>query len=61
MFKKSDFFILLAFMISFFVTAYLWFIVQDRERAIFTSIWILSIFGFGIYFNLSALLARKEK
>lgn len=61
MFKKSDFFILLAVMISFFVTAYLWFIVQDREQAIFTSIWIPSIFGFGIYFKLSTLLARKEK
>ncbi|MCK7577284.1 MAG: hypothetical protein MZV65_16555 [Chromatiales bacterium] len=61
MFKKSDYFILLAVMISFFVSAYLWFVVQDKEQAIFTaSIWIPSIFGFGIYFKLSALLGRKQ-
>jgi hypothetical protein len=61
MFKKSNFSILLAVMISFFVTAYLWFIVQDREQAISTSIWITSILGFGIYFKMSALLARQKK
>ncbi len=60
MFKKSDYFILLAVMISFFVSAYLWFVVQDREQAIFTAIWIPSIFGFGVYFKLSALLKRKQ-
>jgi hypothetical protein len=48
-------------MISFFVTAYLWFVVHDPEQAIFTSIWIPSIFGFGIYFKLSALLASRAK
>ena len=60
MFRKSDYFILLAVMISFFVSAYLWFSVQDREQAIFTAIWIPSIFGFGIYFKLAALMARKK-
>ena len=60
MFKKSDYFILLAVMIAFFVTAYLWFATQDREQAIFTAIWIPSIFGFGIYFKLAALLGRKK-
>jgi len=59
MFKKSNFSILLAVMISFLVTAYLWFIVQDREQEISTSIWITSILGFGIYFKMSALLARQ--
>lgn len=58
MLKKSDFFILLAVMISFFISAYLWFVEQDREQAIFTAIWIPSIFGFGIYFKVAALLGR---
>ncbi|MFZ4758688.1 MAG: hypothetical protein ACOYLX_11045 [Burkholderiaceae bacterium] len=60
MFKKSDYFILLAVMISFAVTAYLWFSLHDREQAIFTAIWIPSIFGFGIYFKLAALVASKQ-
>jgi hypothetical protein len=58
MFRKSDYFILLAVMISFFVSAYLWFVAQDREQAIFTALWIPSIFGFGIYFKLAALMRR---
>jgi len=60
MFRKSDYFILLAVMISFVISAYLWFVVQDREQAIFTAIWIPSIFGFGIYFKLVALLGRNR-
>jgi len=59
MFRKSDYFILLAVMISFFVSAYLWFVMQDREQAIFTAIWVPSIFSFGIYFKLAALMARR--
>ena len=60
MFRNSDYFILLAVMISFFITAYLWFVMQDREQAIFTAIWVPSIFGFGIYFKLATLLGRKK-
>jgi len=60
MFRKSDYFILLAVMISFVITAYLWFVIQDREQAIFTAIWIPSIFGFGIYFKLAAFMGRKQ-
>ena len=60
MFRKSDYFILLAVMISFFVTAYLWFMMQDRAQAIFTAIWVPSIFCFGIYFKLAALLQGKK-
>ncbi len=60
MFRKSDYFILLAVMISFVVSAYLWFVAQDREQAIFTAIWIPSIFSFGIYFKLAALMGRKK-
>jgi len=47
-------------MISFFITAYLWFVMQDREQAIFTAIWVPSIFCFGIYFKLAALLQGKK-
>ena len=60
MFRKSDYFILLAVMISFVISAYLWFVVKDREQAIFTAIWIPAIFSFGIYFKLAALMARKQ-
>ena len=60
MFNKSDFFIILAVMLSFFVSAYLWFVLNDREQAIFTAIWIPSIFTFGIYFKLCALMGRKK-
>lgn len=51
MFRKSDFFILLAVTISFAVSAYLWFSGQ-REEGIFTAIWVPSILSFGIYFKL---------
>ena len=60
MFNKSDLFIILAVMLSFFVSAYLWFVLKDREQAIFTAIWIPSIFSFGIYFKLCALMGRKK-
>ena len=60
MFRKSDFFILLAVMISFSISAYMWFVLKDREQAIFTAIWIPSIFGFGVYFKLAALLGRNR-
>jgi len=60
MFRKSDYFILLAVMISFFISAYLWFVAQDRDQAIFTAIWVPVIFGFGIYFKLAALLASPH-
>jgi len=60
MFKKSDVFILLAVMLSFFVSGYLWFVVKDIEQAIFTAIWVPSILCFGIYFKLAALLGRSR-
>ena len=47
-------------MISFVISAYMWFVLKDREQAIFTAIWIPSIFGFGIYFKLAALLGRSR-
>ena len=60
MFRKSDFFFLLAVTISFVISAYLWFVLKDREQAIFTAIWVPSILCFGIYFKLAALLRRKQ-
>jgi dolichyl-phosphate-mannose--protein O-mannosyl transferase len=60
MFQKSDFFILLAVMLSFFISAYLWFVLKDREQAIFTAIWIPSVLCFGIYFKLAALMGRNR-
>ena len=60
MFRKSDFFIIFAVMISFVISAYLWFVVKDSDQAIYTAIWIPSIFCFGIYFQLAALLGRKS-
>ena len=59
MFKLSDFFILLAVAVSFAVSAFLWF-NGFGEQGIFTAIWVPSILAFGIYFKLSALLARRE-
>lgn len=59
MFRKSDFFFLLAVTISFVISAYMWFVLKDREQAIFTALWVPSILCFGIYFKLTALLGRK--
>jgi hypothetical protein len=46
-------------MVSFFISAYLWFFLEDREQAVFTAIWVPSILCFGIYFKLAAFMARK--
>lgn len=59
MFKKSDLFILLAVIISFFVSGYLWF-GGNRMEGLFTAIWVPSILGFGIYFKLIVMGARTN-
>jgi len=59
MFKKADLFFLLAVMISFFVSGYLWFNGQKIE-GIFTAIWVPSVLGFGIYFKLMRMEARSK-
>ncbi|AMM17795.1 MAG: hypothetical protein M3O74_16335 [Pseudomonadota bacterium] len=59
MFRKSDFFIISAVLLSFLISGYLWFVLKDREQAIFTAIWVPSILSFGIYFKLCFLLGRK--
>ena len=60
MFKRSDFFIIFAVMLSFVVSAYLWFVIKDQQQAIFTAIWIPSIFTFGIYFKLCSLIGLRK-
>jgi hypothetical protein len=59
MFRTSDYFILLAVVVSFGVSAYMWF-NGFREQGIFTAIWVPSILAFGIYFKLSSLFARGK-
>jgi len=58
MFKNSDFFILLAVIISFALSAYLWFTGQ-RDEGLFTAMWVPSILCFGMYFKLMGLRSLK--
>lgn len=59
MFSRSDFFILLAVMISFGVSGYLWFSGQ-QEEGLFTAVWVPSILCFGIYFKLMVLRGERR-
>jgi len=47
-------------MVSFVISAYLWFVVEDQLQAIYTAIWVPSIFTFGIYFKLCSLMGGKK-
>lgn len=58
MFRKSDICILLAVIISFVLSAYLWFSGQ-HEQGLFTALWVPSILCFGIYFRLMIGGAKK--
>lgn len=60
MFKLSDLFILLAVMVSFAVSGFLWFNGYQQE-GLFTAVWVPSILAFGIYFKLSALNVRSAQ
>jgi hypothetical protein len=60
MFRLSDFVILLAVAISFFVSAYLWF-AGYREAGVFTAIWVPSILAFAIYFKTLGLIYMINK
>lgn len=60
MFKKSDFFILLAVAVSFIVSGYSYFNGYETQ-GLFSAIWVPSILAFGIYFKLSVLIAKGEK
>ena len=58
MFKLSDFFILIAVMVSFAVSGFLWF-NGYHDEGMFTANWVPSILAFGIYFKLSILISRS--
>ena len=60
MFKLSDLFILLAVLVSFAVSGFLWFNGYQQE-GLFTAVWVPSILAFGIYFKLSALNFRSSQ
>ena len=51
---------LLAVLISFFVSGYLWFSGQ-RIEGVFTAIWVPAILGFAIYFKLMLAGARNDE
>lgn len=60
MIKLSDIFILLAVIIAFTISAYLWFAGHQLE-GIFTAIWVPGIFSFAIYFKILGLIELKKK
>ena len=60
MFRKSDLFILIAVMVSFAVSGYLWF-TGNRMEGIFTAIWVPSVLAFGLYFKLAVVHARLQR
>lgn len=60
MFKMSDVCILLAVMVSFAVSGYLWFNGQ-KDEGLFTAIWVPSILGFGVYFKVLALKGNRHE
>lgn len=60
MFKMSDACILLAVMVAFAVSGYLWFNGQ-KDEGLFTAIWVPSILGFGIYFKVLALKGLRHE
>ncbi len=59
MIKLSDVCILLAVMVSFAVSGYLWFIGQ-KDAGLFTATWVPAILCFGIYFKVLTLLERRD-
>lgn len=60
MIKMSDICILLAVMVSFCISAYLWFNGQ-KDEGLFTATWVPSILCFGIYFKVLGLKGRASE
>ena len=54
MIKMSDVCILLAVMVAFAISGFLWFSGQ-KEEGLFTAVWVPSILCFGIYFKVLGL------
>ncbi len=59
MMKLSDACILLAVMVAFAVSGFLWFTGQTAE-GLFTATWVPSILCFGIYFKLVSLKGARS-
>lgn len=51
MLKTSDYFILIAALISMILSIGLWF-SGDKQAGLFVGIWVPSILGFGAYFKI---------
>lgn len=51
MLKTSDYFILIAALLSMFFSIYLWF-SGSQEAGVFVGLWVPSILGFGAYFKI---------
>lgn len=60
MIKISDVCILLAVMVSFAVSAFLWFNGQ-KDEGLFTATWVPSILCFGIYFKVLGLKGQTRE
>ena len=58
--KMSDVCILLAVMVSFAISGYLWFAGQ-KEAGLFTATWVPAILCFGIYFKVLTLKAQADE
>ena len=59
MFKISDICILLAVMVSFAISAFLWFNGQ-KDEGLFTAPWVPSILCFGLYFKVLSLKGQQS-
>lgn len=59
MIKMSDICILMAVMIAFAISGYLWFNGQ-KDEGLFTAMWVPSILSFGIYFKVLSLMGAPK-
>lgn len=59
MLKTSDICILLAVMVSFGISAFLWFNGQ-KDEGLFTATWVPSILCFGIFFKVLSLKGQQS-
>lgn len=59
MMKTSDACILLAVVVAFTVSGFLWFTGQ-RDEGLFTATWVPSILCFGIYFKVMGLKGARS-
>lgn len=59
MFKSSDLCILAAVLVSFAISAYLWFNGQ-KDEGLFTATWVPSILCFGLYFKVLGLKGQQS-